>query len=114
MTSSKRSIASSSSTDCGAKPGEFEPVVDLSKCEAKGECVKVCPVNVFEVRRIDDADFAKLGVMAKVKSVAYGRKTAYAPKASSCEACGKCVEACPEKAIKLARVFSTSDRRRTS
>jgi 4Fe-4S ferredoxin len=63
----------------------------------------VCPVHVFEVRRIDDADFAKLGVLAKLKSIAHGRKTAYTPAADRCEACGKCVEACPEKAIKLAR-----------
>jgi ferredoxin len=46
---------------------------------------------------MDDADFAVLGMLAKLES------TAYAPRASACEACGKCVEACPEKAIKLAR-----------
>jgi NAD-dependent dihydropyrimidine dehydrogenase PreA subunit len=92
------------STDCRSTPGEFAPVVDRSKCEGKAECVEVCPFHVFEVRRIDDEDFAKLGVFAKVKSIAHGRKTAYTPRASACEACGKCVAACPEKAIKLARV----------
>lgn len=59
--------------------------------------------DVLEVRRIDDADFAKLGVLGKLKSLAHGRKTAYTPRASACEGCGKCVEACPEKAIKLVR-----------
>ena len=88
---------------CRASPGEFVPVVDRGKCEGKAECVAVCPKNVFEVRRIDDADFAALGVFAKLKSVAHGRKTAYTPRADACESCGKCVEACPEKAIKLAR-----------
>jgi NAD-dependent dihydropyrimidine dehydrogenase PreA subunit len=92
-----------SSTECRAKPGEFRPVVDRAKCEGKAECVEVCPVHVFEVRRIDDADFAKLGVFARLKSLAHGRKTAYTPRASACEACGKCVAACPENAIKLAR-----------
>jgi 4Fe-4S ferredoxin len=89
--------------ECRAPRGEFAPVVNRSKCEGKAECVEVCPVHVFEVRRIDDADFAKLGVLAKLKSVVHGRRTAYTPNASACEACGRCVEACPEKAIKLAR-----------
>jgi len=90
-------------TECKAKPGEFVPIVNRAKCEGKNKCALVCPVNVFEVRRIDDADFAKLGVLMKLKSIAHGRKTAYTPRAEACEACGKCVEACPEKAIKLAR-----------
>jgi NAD-dependent dihydropyrimidine dehydrogenase PreA subunit len=68
--------------------------------------VAVCPYHVFEVRRIEDADFAKLGVLAKLKSIAHGRKTAYTPRAPDCQACGQCVAACPEKAIKLARVTS--------
>jgi len=92
------------SATCKSEPGSFAPVVDRSKCEGKATCVEVCPVHVFEVRRIDEADFAQLGVLAKLKSIAHGRKTAYTPKASACEACAKCVEACPEKAIKLARV----------
>jgi NAD-dependent dihydropyrimidine dehydrogenase PreA subunit len=78
-------------------------VVNRSKCEGKSDCVRVCPYDVFEVRRIDDADFARLGALAKLKSVAHGRKTAYTPRASACQACGKCVAACPEKAIKLER-----------
>jgi 4Fe-4S ferredoxin len=94
----------SSDTGCKAAAGEFAPVVDRAKCEGKAECVEVCPFHVFEVRRIEDSDFAGLGVLARLKSVAHGRKTAYTPLSSGCEACGKCVAACPEKAIKLARV----------
>ena len=95
---------SASPTECKSEPGELAPVIDRSRCEGKADCVRVCPVNVFEVRRIEDADFAQLGMLGKLKSIAHGRKTAYTPRASACEACGKCVEACPEKAIKLARV----------
>jgi NAD-dependent dihydropyrimidine dehydrogenase PreA subunit len=91
------------SAECRATPGELAPVVDRARCEGKAECVEVCPVHVFEVRRMDDADFARLGLLAKLKSIAHGRKTAYTPRATACEACGKCVAACPEKAIKLAR-----------
>jgi NAD-dependent dihydropyrimidine dehydrogenase PreA subunit len=97
-------VPTTSTTECRAEPGELAPVVDRAKCEGKAECAEVCPYNVFEVRRIEDADFAALGVFAKLKSLAHGRKTAYTPRASDCQACGKCVEACPEKAIKLARV----------
>src|SRR5579871_6313246 len=89
--------------DCRAEPGELVPVVDRSRCEGKSDCIRVCPYDVFEVRRMDDGDFARLGALAKLKSIAHGRKTAYTPRASLCESCGKCVEACPEKAIKLAR-----------
>jgi NAD-dependent dihydropyrimidine dehydrogenase PreA subunit len=89
--------------ECRSTPGELRPVVDRGRCEGKADCVAVCPYDVFEVGRITDDDFAKLGVFGKLKSVAHGRKTAYTPRASACQACGKCVEACPEKAIKLAR-----------
>jgi NAD-dependent dihydropyrimidine dehydrogenase PreA subunit len=101
---SKPFVAGAPSTACKSGPGEFAPVVDRSKCEGKAKCVEVCPYHVFEVGRIEDADFAKLGTFARFKSIVHRRQTAYTPKASACEACGKCVEACPEKAIKLARV----------
>ena len=76
-------------------------VVDRGKCEGKGDCVEVCPYGVFEVRRIDDADFAQLGLLGKLRSVAHGKKTAYTPKFDACRACGMCVVACPEKALRL-------------
>ncbi len=97
-------MAASTSAECRAEAGAFAPIVNRAKCEGKADCVRVCPYNVFEVRRIEDADFASLRVIAKLKSIVHGRKTAYAPLASACQACGKCVEACPEEAIKLGRV----------
>ena len=90
-------------TDCKQPPGVMIPIVDRAKCEGKRECVAVCPYDVFEVRRIDDTDYAKLGLLAKLKSRAHGRQTAYTPRADACQACGKCVTACPEKAIRLMR-----------
>jgi 4Fe-4S ferredoxin len=87
---------------CRKAPGTVVPVIDRGKCEGKADCVRVCPFDVFEVRRIDDADFAALGLLGKVKSLAHGRKSAYTPRAHQCEGCGHCVTACPEKAIRLA------------
>lgn len=86
---------------CRGEPGSTLPVVDRSRCEGKKDCVVVCPYDVFEVRRIDDVDFANLGFLAKLKSRAHGRLTAYTPRADKCRACGLCIVACPEKAIRL-------------
>lgn len=90
--------------DCRAAVKTWVPVVDRNKCEGKNDCVEVCPYEVFEVRRIDDADFAALSFIGRLKSRAHGRQTAYTPKADECHACGMCVVACPEKAISLVRV----------
>lgn len=90
-------------SSCDDQPGRLVPVVNLGRCEAKADCVAVCPFGVFEVRRIDDADFAALSWLGKLRSVVHGRKAAYTPKADACHACGLCVPACPEKAIKLRR-----------
>jgi NAD-dependent dihydropyrimidine dehydrogenase PreA subunit len=87
--------------ECKADPARFAPRIDRDRCEGKSDCVEVCPYGVFEVRRIDDTDFAALGVLGKLKSLAHGRKSAYTPNADACRACGLCVVACPEKAITL-------------
>ena len=46
---------------CEQEPGVIYPVVDLNRCEGKGDCERVCPENVFEVKRIDEADYRSLG-----------------------------------------------------
>jgi NAD-dependent dihydropyrimidine dehydrogenase PreA subunit len=89
--------------NCRAATGTFHPVVDRARCEGKRDCVEVCPYGVFEVRRIDDADFARLPLLARLKSVAHRRQTAYAARAEACQACGLCVVACPEQALQLVR-----------
>jgi len=88
---------------CKQQPGVIMPVVDLKRCEGKGDCLDVCPENVFEIRRIDEGDYANLGVMNRFKLRVHGMKVAYTPNADACRACGLCVTACPEHAIKLVR-----------
>ncbi|WP_107314511.1 4Fe-4S dicluster domain-containing protein [Burkholderia metallica] len=90
--------------NCKQPPGVIAPVVDLKRCEGKGDCVAVCPENVFEIRRIDHADYAGLGLMHRVKLRVHGMKVAYTPNAQACRSCGLCVTACPERAITLARL----------
>ena len=89
--------------ECKQEPGLIIPVVKLARCEGKGDCVRVCPENVFAVRRIDDADFRNFGPLQKFKLFVHGMQVAYTPNADACRACGLCVEACPEHAITLAR-----------
>jgi NAD-dependent dihydropyrimidine dehydrogenase PreA subunit len=86
---------------CNAPAGSWTPVVDRTRCEAERDCVDVCPNDVFEVRRMEPGDFARLGLGTKVKVVAHRRLTAYTPQADACRACGLCVVACPQDAITL-------------
>jgi len=93
-----------SGAECLAAPGVYRPVVDPKRCEGKGDCVVVCPYDIFEVARMDDATYDAMPALVKLKLWAHGRKTAYTPNATDCQACGLCVKACPERAIRLVKV----------
>jgi len=86
---------------CQAEPGLYRPEVNVRRCEGKGACVVVCPYKVFEVGRISDEAFRRLPPLFKLRSWAHGKKTANIPRADACRACGLCVVACPERAIRL-------------
>ncbi|ABB05688.1 4Fe-4S dicluster domain-containing protein [Burkholderia lata] len=96
-------VRDESTGDCKQQPGVIAPVVDLKRCEGKGDCVAVCPEHVFEIRRIDQTDFQGLDLMHRLKLRVHGMKVAYTPNAYACRSCGLCVTACPERAITLAR-----------
>jgi len=66
--------------------------------------VRVCPYHVFEVRRLTDAERRELGWFARAKLLVHGGRQAFALRAEDCHACGLCVKACPEKAIRLGAV----------
>lgn len=89
---------------CKAEPGRFMPVVDARRCEGQGDCAVVCPVDVFRIDRLPDAQFAAMPWWVRFKLWAHGRQTAFTPHAQDCRACGACVSACPEHAITLVRV----------
>lgn len=94
---------STPSPDCQQEPGVVFPVVDLKRCEGKGDCERVCPENVFEVRRIDEEDYRGLELLQRFKLRIHGLKVAYTPNVDACRSCGLCVTACPEHAITLAK-----------
>jgi 4Fe-4S ferredoxin len=90
--------------DCrdGAPRSRVVPVIDRNRCEAKADCVRVCPFHVFELRRVSDAEKATLGFLGRLKLRVHGGQQAYLRAPDDCHACGLCVTACPERAITLA------------
>jgi 4Fe-4S ferredoxin len=96
-------MSNASTSTCKQAPGVIAPVVNFKRCEGKGDCAAVCPEDVFDIRRIDAADYQQLGTLQRFKLRVHGMKVAYTPNADACRACGLCVTACPEHAITLAR-----------
>ncbi len=92
--------------ECKQDAGIFAPVIDRTRCEAKEDCVEACPYDVFEVRKLADEDKHAIPLVARVKAWVHGNRQAFAIRADECHACGLCVIACPEHAIKLMRVAS--------
>jgi NAD-dependent dihydropyrimidine dehydrogenase PreA subunit len=89
---------------CAEEAGRFAPVIDRNRCEAKEDCVRVCPYDVFEIRKLGGAEKGALSLVGRLKAWAHGSRQAFAVNADACHACGECVKACPEHAIRLVRV----------
>jgi 4Fe-4S ferredoxin len=90
--------------DCKHDAGVMAPVIDRNKCEGKADCVVVCPFDVFELGRLSVDDRRFLSFKGKVKGFLHGWEQAFSVNPDACRACGLCVSACPENAIKLQRV----------
>jgi len=78
------------------------PVVDRNRCEAKADCVVVCPYDVFELRPLAAEDRAALSWLGKLRAWVHGNRQAYVMRPEACHACQLCIEACPEQALRLA------------
>ena len=89
---------------CRPDGGELAPVIDLARCEGKADCLRVCPYDVFEVRVATPAERRGIGLLAQVKSMVHWHKKAFAIRLDQCHACGLCVTACPETAIRLLKI----------
>lgn len=84
-------------------PGFLVPHVNPNRCEGKGPCVEVCPVDVFAMGTLPKAQRSTLTLQGKVKGFVHGWKQVQVVHPEACRACGLCVTACPEKAITLQR-----------
>jgi NAD-dependent dihydropyrimidine dehydrogenase PreA subunit len=88
---------------CKQAPGLFEPVIDPGRCEAKGPCVPACPFGVLAILPLTVEEKGALSFLGRLKARVHGNKRARAVHVDACQACGYCVEVCPEKAITLRR-----------
>ena len=91
------------SSECKQPEGVVRPEIDRSRCEGKEDCVEVCPYDVFEIRKLAKDERRALPFLARLKAAAHGNRQAFAVRATQCHACGLCVQACPERAIRLVR-----------
>lgn len=82
---------------------EVAPRIDHTSCEGKAECALICPYDVFEIRKPTAAEHKALPFMAKLKVFVHGGKQGFVARPDACQACGLCVHACPEKAIRLVK-----------
>ena len=88
--------------------GRLVPVIDRNRCEAKADCVRVCPYGVFGIARLDEPTRASLSFIGRLKARFHRWEQAFAINADECHACGLCVAACPEQAIKLSKAGDVS------
>ncbi|MEO8716679.1 MAG: ferredoxin family protein [Burkholderiales bacterium] len=86
---------------CAGAPGKVAPVVDRNRCEAKGDCVRVCPYGVFEIRDLSVDDRRQLSWRGRLKVWAHGNRQSFVARPDACHACQLCIAACPEQALSL-------------
>ncbi len=96
--------SSNTSVDCKQPPGVVAPQIDRTRCEGKEDCVEVCPYDVFEIHILTKEQRSELPFFARLKASVHGNRQAFAVRAEACHACGLCVQACPERAIKLVKL----------
>jgi 4Fe-4S ferredoxin len=87
--------------ECSDRGGRVLPVIDRNRCEGNSACVKICPYHVFELRVLAHEDRNGLSLAGRLKAWVHGGRQAYAVGTDDCHACGLCVAACPEQAIRL-------------
>jgi 4Fe-4S ferredoxin len=79
------------------------PVIAADRCEGKGPCIEVCPVNVFVMGTLPAEQRALLSIPGRIKGFVHRWKQAIVVNPQDCRGCGLCVQACPEDAITLRR-----------
>ena len=84
--------------------GRLVPVVDPRRCEAKADCIRVCPTGVFELGVPSEQTRVAIGFLGRLKLRVHGGKQALVARPEVCEGCALCVSACPEDAITLRSV----------
>jgi NAD-dependent dihydropyrimidine dehydrogenase PreA subunit len=94
-------VSAPAAAACRGEPGRVAPEIDRNACEGKADCARVCPYGVFEIGVLAPAQRASLSWLGRAKSWVHGHRQAFVVKPDACHACGLCVDACPEEAIRL-------------
>jgi len=77
------------------------PLVDRNRCEGKEDCVVACPFDVFLVRVLTADERTGVSLRGRLNLLAHRGRQAVVVAPDDCHACGLCVAACPERAIRL-------------
>ena len=86
---------------CKDEPTGRVPIVDRNRCEAKEDCVAVCPYGVFEVRTLRPEERTGLSLRGRLNLLVHRGRQAVVAFPEKCHTCGLCVSACPERALRL-------------
>lgn len=70
------------------------PIVDLDKCTACGDCVRICPKGLFELMPVSR------GLIVQCKSLLEGEEAESVCKVA-CTACGRCVADAPSGLLEM-------------
>lgn len=76
-------------------------MVDRNRCEGSADCVRVCPFNVFEIRKLTPQQRSQLSFIGRIKALVHGANQAQVVRGGDCHACRRCIDACPEHALEL-------------
>ena len=61
---------------CRRPAGATRPVIDGDRCEGKADCARVCPFDVFEIRKLTPEENRALPWMVRFKVAAHGGRQA--------------------------------------
>jgi len=88
---------------CRQPAGAFFPLIDRNRCEGAGPCVAACPTQVLQIGVLTPPQRRGLSLKGRIKAFAHRHRQAQLVAPGRCEACGACVQVCPEQAITLRR-----------
>jgi NAD-dependent dihydropyrimidine dehydrogenase PreA subunit len=94
---------------CKQDAGVVAPVINHHACEGAGDCLAVCPYDVFQIRKLSAPELKALPLGPWIKVKVHGGKQAFVVNGDACHACGLCVAACPEHAIRLTRTSAKGE-----
>ena len=93
-----------STKNCDPAPGRVIPVIRRDLCDGERDCVRVCPYDVFHVRRLTFAEWRAVPRLSlRLALPIFGNRQAFTVHTDDCRACGLCVTACPHRAVELVR-----------